>query len=237
MKSILLYGLLLCFAGQLFSQSIENVPFTFATQKAVKIDAKRQKLLQDKTWTTFKIYRLTNGTAALHAGDYVAFKFSAGGQFNGTVGPRSVRGTWQRPDKRTLHIAAEAQDETAQTTPIGGTYAIYKLTADELVFEKKSPDTNGQRLVYYLKSSKNSVLTERPTAVVNPATATPVDKKALEATRQERERATLLHEIDTEVQLRGIELKEKPEKLDLKTLQILKKRILSGEYQKPMMKG
>lgn len=223
--------LLICLIGccQINSIAQELASFQFKEQKGVTISKKNLPLLTGKTWTTYKQYYVNKEEGTAYSGSFMAFKFSPNGEFQGTSGNLRLSGTWKLESKRMLNLAMNDQNEIDKEVKVSGTYTIYKLTDGELVMVKKLPGDLNLRIIYYCKSSKTSVLAENPTTFV--ATGA-VDKEAVEAIRQQREQINLISEIETEALLRGIKIKEKLEKLDVKTLQALKKQILAGAYMK-----
>lgn len=218
-----------CFLTQLSAQEV--APFQFKDQKGIVLNKKNLPVLLDKTWTTYKQYYVNKDEGATYSGSFMAFKFSPDGRFQGTAGNRSLSGTWEVKNKRILNVIIQEKSEIDKEVKIGGAYAIYKLSDGELVMVKNLTTDLNLRIVYYCKGTKSSVLAENPTTFTAAQSAS-VDKKAIEAERQKREQINLISEIETEAQLRGVKLKEKLTKMDVKALQELKKQILSGEYQK-----
>ncbi|MFN7120102.1 MAG: hypothetical protein ACK4TA_25150 [Saprospiraceae bacterium] len=212
-----------------FSQEV--APFQLKDQKGITISKKSLPLLTGKTWTTYKQYYANKDEASVYAGSFMAFKFSPDGKFNGTAGNRSLSGNWSIENKRLLKLVINEVNEIDQEVKIGGAYAVYKLTNEELVLVKNLTSDLSMRIIYYCKGSKTSVLAESPKNA-GASSVNQVDKKALEEAQKKREQQVLINEIETEAQLRGIKLKDKLDKMDMKSLQSLKNQIVSGEYQK-----
>lgn len=214
----------------------EVAPFQLKDQKGIALHKKNLPLLTSNAWTTYKQYQVQQGQAKPAAGNFMVFKFSPDAQFQSTSGNYRLTGTWKVENKRVLNLIIKEQNEVDPEGKIGGTYTVYKLAAEELVMVKNQTGDPNMRIIYYCKASKTKVLTESPTAVAT-TQAIPVDKKALETARVQQEQQALTNEIETEAQLRGIKIKEKLTKLDVKALQSIKRRVLAGEYQKTNQKG
>ncbi len=235
MKKTTLISFIL-FSCLLHAYSQQVVPFQWKEQKGIALSKKTLPLLTAKTWTTYKQYQVNKNEASAYAGSFGAFKFLSDGKFNGTLGNRSFMGIWTLEKKRILQLNIQEQSEKNQDNKIGGAYTIYKISEEELVLVKNLTSDVNKRMVYYCKGSKTNVLVESP---VNTSVNTilPVDKKAQEAMQKKREQQAIINEIETEAQLRGIKLKENFEKMDAKSLQVIKNQILIGEYQKMKTKS
>lgn len=232
-NNLILIGLFISITSVSYAQEI--TPFAWKQKKGISITKKVLPELLDRTWTTYRHYQVQNDTATAQPGQFIAFNFNEKGEFQGAAGKNRLNGTWTLKDKRTLVLNRKDSITSKEELITSGDYLIYKLNAEELVMALTKQGEQKVQMILYCKGTKSSVLAEpyKPTTTQ----AVKADAKEVDAARDKREKAALIQEITTEAMLRDVKLKEKLEQTDLKMLQVLRRRILFGMYEKDAIRG
>ncbi len=200
-------------------------PFSLEISKGEKIDEERIGVLVSKTWTPFRQYKVTNRQATLQGGQFFALKFFAEGELRATSGGRTLSGTWQREDKKSLRL--EIADPTRSSVALrnfSGIYAIYAISDAQLVLVRDISET--EKIVYYCKGNITRSIEEAESA----ASEDKAKKKAMQA---KMEQEMLLEELQVEMLLRGERWKRKYEDFTTNQLKDMRQQLWKyGKYDK-----